>query len=189
MSPRQLFRGISSVSSAVAVLLGLNKSGVFGPENFVPTLERDKARNFEPLVLKPATPAALDATRFADHSSHSSHDSHSSHASHSSHSSGSMIQAPVALSVAATNNEILPNNGVARIQLVRLDQSRIREEPKTAVSKVQFRSGTILFGQVLVKSAGGITLQTQDGSVYKIPLQFLSNTTIDELSLLPSARI
>lgn len=189
MTPRQLFRGISSVSTAVAVLLGLNKSSVGSPENFAPILEGQNEKSFEPLVLKPAAPTVMDATRFADHSSHSSHDSHSSHASHSSHSSGSIIQAPAALSVATANNEIVPNTRASEIQLIRLDESRIREEPKTAITKIQFRSGTILFGQILVKSAGGITLQAQDRNIYKIPVQFLSDATVTELRMLPSAGI
>jgi hypothetical protein len=171
----------------------LNKSSVGGPENYAPTLEGQKEKSFEPLVLKSAAPTIMDAMRFADHSSHSSHsshDSHSSHASHSSHSSGSIIQAPAALSVAAAaNNEILPNTKASEIQLIKLDQSRIRKEPETAVTKIQFRSGTILFGQILVKSAGGITLQTQDRNIYKIPIQFLSDATVTELKLLPSAGI
>ena len=171
------------------MLLGLNKSSVGGPENFAPTLEGQKEKSFEPLVLKPAAPTVMDATRFADHSSHSSHDSHSSHASHSSHSSGSLIQAPAALSVAAANNEIVAKTTASEIQLIRLDQSRIREEPDTAVTKIQFRSGTILFGQVLVKSAGGITIQTQDRKIYKIPVKYLSDATITELKLLASAGI
>lgn len=188
MTPRQLFRGISSVSTAVAVLLGLNKSSGGSPENFAPTLEGQKEKSFEPMVLKPAAPTIMDATRFADHSSHSSHDSHSSHASHSSHSSGSIIQAP-ALSVATANNEIVPNTEVIEIQPIRLDLSRIREEPETAVTKIQFRSGTILFGRILVKSPGGITFQSQDRNIYKIPVRFLSDATVTELKLLPSAKV
>jgi hypothetical protein len=183
MTPRQLFRAISSVSTAVAVLLGLNKSGVSTAQNLVPAVEGSKEKSFEPLVLKPTEPKVMDAFRFADHWSHSSHSSHASHSSHSSHYSSSFIQAPGAPTVAAANQEIMPNTGAGEIKLVRLDESRIREEPDTPVSRIQFRSGTILFGQVLVKSAAGITLQAQDRNIYKIPVQFLSDTTVAEFKL------
>jgi hypothetical protein len=62
--------------------------------------------------------------------------------------SGSFTQAQVAPSVAAANQEITPKTEVGEIKLVWLGESRIRQEPDTPVSGIQFRSKTIVFGQV-----------------------------------------
>jgi hypothetical protein len=49
--------------------------------------------------------------------------------------------------------------------------------------RIHFRNGAILFGHVLVKSPVGITFETRETKVYKIPRELLTDQTVTELAL------
>jgi hypothetical protein len=210
MFGEEIFKRASSLSAALSVLLSANNSQASVPSSSTPKLEDFSEPPFEPILLKSAAPQEMSDLQFAGHRSHSSHSSHysgssSGHSSHSSHAShyssssgGSYNVIPSAPSSrpyvpAATPTPIptpvyVPRAVTVSPSYVAPTPTPVRRTaPNIPISKVEFKNGAVFIGHVLVKSGAGITLQTQDGTVHKVPRRLLTDATAKALELPPAS--
>ncbi len=195
-----IFKRASSLSAAVSFLLSSNHAQANVPTSAAPKLENANERPFEPLLLKSASPQVMDEVQFAGHQSHSSHYS-SSGGYRPSHYSSSYVPTYVAPTPRPTPRPApvyvprtyIPPTYVAptpRVTPTPVPVARaipVRNIPTTPVSRIEFKNGAIFLGHVLVKSAAGITLETQDQTTHKIPRRLLTDATIKGLQLPPVA--
>lgn len=154
-----LLKRWSSVSAAVAVLLGSGRSNAAKTELFTDETAKKGDDQFEPLILQPPAAKTISEQQFAGHVSHSSH---ASHASHASHYSGSYSQ---------PYSTATPNT------------SPTAPAPTPIVTRIELADGKVIYGTVYVKSAAGITFKGPDGNLNKLERQQLSARTIAELGL------
>lgn len=181
MNLKFLLRNWSSVSAAAAVLLGSSgRASANVPQATVEGPKLGEGDVYEPLILKPHGTKTMSEERFAGHRSHSSHSSHRSHASHSSHYSGAGYRAPAnpsrAYSPPAPPAPAVPNPTVP---------PRPSLSPTGNLIRVELENGTIIYGNVIVRAAAGITVTASDGTTYKFTRKQLSARTISDLVLPP----
>ena len=186
MKNKSLLRKWSSVSAAAAVLLGSNRAPANNP---VPETDAPKIGDgdtFEPLILKPPGAKVIPEERFAGHRSHASHASHRSHASHYSGSSGyqpdfTPARTPTYLPPVATPTPVPPTYPPAHP--VASVQPQVEATTPPPVNRIELANGTSIYGNLLTKSAAGITLKGWDGKTYKFERNRLSARTIAEIGL------
>lgn len=179
MQPKDLLRKWPSVSAAVAMLLGMERTEASSAD--VTISENPKNGDpFEPLLLKPSKTQIIPERLFAGHRSHSSHASHASGSSSRSY-------------VPSRPNYVVPS--VPRPSVVpsySAPAATPRTSPKPALAptptpnsltRIELTNGAVIYGTVLVKSAAGITLKGIDQKSYKIPRLILTPSTIASLAL------
>jgi hypothetical protein len=167
----------SSVSAAAAVLLGSSSRAPASIPSAVDETAKSRDKEpFEPLVLKPAATKIIPEERFAGHVSHSSH---ASHASHASHYSGSGAYQPYAATPAPPRPDVpAPSAAPATTG----GSGGYYSAPQVP-HRIELTSGKVIYGDVQVKSAAGITLRGWDGKSYKFDRSQLTARTIAELGL------
>lgn len=180
-----LLRKWSSVSAAAAVLLGTSRaSATPGQLPGVEPKPADDGDTYEPLVLTPPNVKMIPEARFAGHSSHRSHSSHSSHRSHSSHYSGSGTRTYPSYSAPSYSP---PSSYVApRPTVAPMPRAPVQTTPNpNPASRIELTNGTVVYGNLLTKSAAGITFTSTDGNTYKVERRWLTAPTIAALGLPP----
>ena len=194
MHPKNLLRKWPSVSTAAAMLLGLQRTEASTGEVDIASDLRKGDPVEPPLVLRPSKIKVVPGHLFAGHRSHSSHSSHSSgssggHASHASHSSGTSSGAytPTTPNYVApipprSTYPVIPNYSTPAMA----PQASPRPTPSARpTTRIELTNGAVIYGTVLVKSAAGITLQGVDQKTYKIPRLILATSTVVSLALPP----
>ncbi|HEY5742556.1 MAG TPA: hypothetical protein VIS99_08445 [Terrimicrobiaceae bacterium] len=193
VSPSGIFKKISSLSTALSVLL-FGDRALATPGNESPGRQLgDDERALEPLVLKPARPKEMNEFQFAGHRSHSSHSSHRSHSSHysgsrhPSHYSGSKISTPTPpptpVYVPRVVSTPYPTPAPTPTPIPSPSPTPIRAQVNTPLISIEFKNGAIYYGRVVIKAPTGITFQTMDKKVHKIPKSVLSPKSVRELGL------
>lgn len=173
-----LLRKWSSVSAVAATLLGTSRASTNPGQ--LPSVDGRVPGDddtYKPLVLSLPNVKIIPEARFAGHSSHRSHSSHSSHRSHSSHYSGSGTQTYPSYSPPSSYSA--PKPTVAPIPPA-LPRTVPITEP---ASRIELTNGTVVYGNLLTKSAAGITFKSTDGNTYKVERRWLTTPTISALGL------
>ncbi|MEY2484196.1 MAG: hypothetical protein QOK24_2724 [Verrucomicrobiota bacterium] len=181
MHPKNLFKKWPSVSTAAAMLLGLQRTEANTTE-LTGSDEVKKGEPYEPLILKPPKVKVIPEHLFAGHTSHSSHSSHSS----GSGSSSSRPYTPVAPSYVpvAPRATYTPYGGYSRATPAPRATPIPNSTPES-LTRIDLTNGAVIYGTLLTKSAAGITLKGMDQKSYKIPRLILAGSTIASLALPP----
>jgi hypothetical protein len=179
MHPKSFFKKWPSVSTAAAMLLGLQRAEAVPGD--VMKEEPKTSDPFEPLILKPAKTKIIPEHLFAGHRSHSSHSSHSSGSS----GGGRNYYTPAApLYVPPTRPR--PTYSSTPYYPAASIAPRVAPTPTpvtAAATRIELTNGAVIYGTVLTKSAAGITIKGVDQKNYKIPRLILAPSTVTALAL------
>lgn len=184
MNLKPLLKKWPSVSTAAAMLLGLQQTEANTPEVSRP--DRKKDDPFEPLILAPPKTKTIPEHLFAGHQSHSSHSSGSSGRVRSPGGSGGYYTpstrsyTPAPKYVPSTPR---PSYSPSAYSTVAPRLTATPVGTTVATVRIDLTNGAVIYGQVLVKSAAGITFTALDGKNYKVPRLILSAATISALRL------
>ncbi|HVF70049.1 MAG TPA: hypothetical protein VM940_00390 [Chthoniobacterales bacterium] len=187
MHAKKLFKKWPSVSTAAALLLGLQRAEAI-PADVMKNEELKTSDPLEPLILKPAKTKIIPEHLFAGHRSHSSHSSHSSGSSGRGRSYYSAPRPtyvpPAPLYVPPATPR--PTHPAAPLYAVPSIAPRATPTPNPVTApatRIELTNGAVIYGTVLTKSPAGITIKGVDQKNYKIPRLILAPSTITALAL------